>query len=698
MHQVFERLDLSILALRDVAEAVNQKNNQAALKSLLEYYKIRENYEGFLFYKNNSPENLKQVIQEISLDEKQHIFSVCEELSQNIFLFQEPWDMERTQTPFQFSDDIDWQINPNHDPEWTFMLNRMNYLNVLAQAYLLTSDHKYTVIYMRLLREWLQKNERPHGKEVTSWRSIDSAIRLRNWIKSLEVFLLDDAFSPDLLAEVIVSCDRHLSYLKDGWNINRLQTNWVILESNGAYLGALFFQELLSAKNTMEKCLPYVTKAALTQETSEGMHWEQSYQYHHEVLLKLAEIYLLSERNGKELPIELKQVINRMSVVAAHIRKPDGKQDNYGDSDREFVDELLILLEQITGIYLLDTNQESEITRFLLGHFGKVLPKIKSSPRYFSSYAIDEAGIYIIKDQEQQLHAQFKCGFLGHGHGHDDLLHLSVFDDGEDVLIDAGRYSYEQEFHQRLSFKSAAFHNTTMVDETPINQHKNCWDASKVAHQINAKYRFSDKMDFVEGGHLGYLDLPDPVFVNRKVLYIKPEVMMIVDEFLGRGNHVFSQHLHFKLDQLEKVNDSTLSYTNSRGKQYQIRTFTSDRDTEFSWTITNQYTSDDYNEKHLTPTASMSVNSVAPFSMCTFIGLNGQDLSIEPVDVYNEYECIRKRSTASAFRLDENRYVVVNHFEDADSRRAYIVDGYQVYGRIVLLDKQQEEANVTRIY
>lgn len=700
MHQVFDLLDLSRPSFTHVREEHWAGNEIKALEELLNYYQNRKDYQGFIFAKGNGINEIRKQMEKIPEIEKQHILKIANQVGDNTFLFDEPWDMERTKVAHHFEDEIDWQLVPDYDPEWTFMLNRMNYLNVLAQAYLLTGDHHYTEIYMYLVADWLEKNKETDQLRLTSWRSIDSAIRLRNWIKSLEVFLCDLNFSAKLLADMIVSCVDHMEYLQTGWTINRLQTNWVVLETNGAYLVSLFFKELIKAKHFERKSLAYATRAALTQETSEGMHWEQSYQYHHEVLLKLAEIYLLGLRNNKKRPTDLLQVIKRMSLTAAHIRKPDGTQENYGDSDREHVDELLVLLEQITGLKLLDNHLVAIPNRFVLTHFGYVeKPKEKEQNRQYNiSHALDEAGIYLLKDYSHQFHAQFKCGFLGHGHGHDDLLHVSVFDDGEDLLVDAGRYSYEEEHHNRLAFKSQSYHNTPMVDNQPINSHKNCWDAKKVAHQVNSKYRFHEKIDFVEGGHLGYLDLSKPIYTNRKVIYLKPDILVLVDEFLGSGKHTYTQNLHFKLNNLTKIDNFSLLYKNSKGKKYPIQTFVSDSQEINGWKIEQQAISDDYNEQHLAPKATLSVDSLAPFTMCTFVGLTGKDLSIEPVPVFNEYECLRKSSTVSAFKIGTSRYLVINHYEDADSRRAYIVDGHQAYGRVVLIETDNQREEITRVY
>ena len=479
----------------------------------------------------------------------------------------------------------------------------------------------------------------------------------------------------------------HLEYLTRGWNLNRLQTNWVVIEANGAYIGGLFFQELAGAPDVIAKCLPYVAQAALTQETAEGMHWEQSNQYHNEVLLKLAEIELLAKRNDRVLPAAIPAVVRRMAIAAARFRKPDGTQDNYGDSDREYLDDLLVLIEQITGVTLLDQHTVTVPNRLVLTHYGRVAPKPDPiKPMFDASYAFNEAGIYLFKDSQIQLHTRFKCGFLGHGHGHDDLLHVALFAHGEDILVDSGRYSYEDAHHHRLAFKSPQYHNTSMVDGIAINEHANCWDAKKVTHAVNAHAAFKPGLDFAEGGHLGYLDLPQALYTNRKVLYVKPDLFVIVDEFIGAGVHQYQQFYHFKRDELSLGStDNTLVYHDREARPYYVTTFDSNMDAHGSYALSSQDVSDDYNEKHSAPMATYTVSGAAPLSICTFITLGGVPISITPVAVQNEYGSDRHSSNASAFKLGADRYLVINHYEDADSRRGYLVDGHQVYGRVALV-------------
>ncbi|WP_278278185.1 heparinase II/III domain-containing protein [Blautia argi] len=71
------------------------------------------------------------------------------------------------------------------------------------------------------------------------------------------------------------------------------------------------------------------------------------------------------------------------------------------------------------------------------------------------------------KKDGEYLH--FRNGCQGGGHGHNDKLHIDVVCQGEDVLVDSGRYSYNFEQENRIWLKSAHAHNTILVDKKGLS-------------------------------------------------------------------------------------------------------------------------------------------------------------------------------------------------------------------------------------
>ena len=90
----------------------------------------------------------------LSETEKALIFQRAEELMQQTFIFDKPWDMERCLTPYRLAP-LDWNAQRNDDEEWCFMLNRMDYLDYLILASLLSHEIKYAEQAKHYILDWI---------------------------------------------------------------------------------------------------------------------------------------------------------------------------------------------------------------------------------------------------------------------------------------------------------------------------------------------------------------------------------------------------------------------------------------------------------------------------------------------------------------------------------------------------------------
>ena len=73
---------------------------------------------------------------------------------------------------------------------------------------------------------------------------------------------------------------------------------------------------------------------------------------------------------------------------------------------------------------------------------------------------------------------------LGGGHGHNDKLHIDVVSEGEDVLVDAGRYQYTYHKKNRIWLKSAYAHNTLLVDNKDFMEYTDAWGSEYAAPEL----------------------------------------------------------------------------------------------------------------------------------------------------------------------------------------------------------------------
>jgi len=77
---------------------------------------------------------------------------------------------------------------------------------------------------------------------------------------------------------------------------------------------------------------------------------------------------------------------------------------------------------------------------------------------------------------------------------------------------------------QRFEFKDPMAHNTMTVDGELFTVCKDSWECYKLSQPVKQQFVTGEYYDFVQGGHLGYMDLPNGVFHNRKIVYIKPDI------------------------------------------------------------------------------------------------------------------------------------------------------------------------------
>ena len=135
-------------------------------------------------------------------------------------------------------------------------------------------------------------------------------------------------------------------------------------------------------------------------------------------------------------------------------------------------------------------------------------------------------------------------GTMGAGHGHSDKLHIDLVVNGEDVLMDGGRYTYVSG-PKRFSYKDPSGHNTITVDDLPFTVCKDSWECSKLSQPVKENFRCMELAEFAQAGQLGYMDLPGGVYVNRKVVYIKPDLYVLADEMYTGDRHTYQQYFHF---------------------------------------------------------------------------------------------------------------------------------------------------------
>lgn len=475
----------------------------------------------------------------------EHVIRAADDACENTFLFDFSWDMERTWEPVHFAGEIDWNLIPSGDREFLWQFNRHSFLPCLAQAYWLTGNEKYSQHYMRLMSDWIRRAGPGENIDQGPWRTLETGIRAENWLCSVPLMVETAAFD-DEFADTVEQCLRkHQKRLTDSFQPHKYISNWGILEACGLLLLSLVLPD---SEREIRTAVKRLEDAARVQVLGDGVQWEQSPMYHNEVYHCLLTAYWYGRRAGLSMPDVVADTVRRMAFADYKWKKPDHTQFAQGDSDATD------LRDQITaGAYvlkdgMLKTGGYDRLDYASIWRFGieadSIYRAIPAQEPDFVSAGLPVSGNYYLRsgwsEKDSLLH--FRCGETGGGHGHADKLHVDLVILGEDVLVDAGRYTYV-DGADRYRLKEAAAHNTVVVDGRGFSICETSWNYKNLCTCVKQPFYEGSLGAFAEGAHLGYWE--DDVIVNRKVIWLRPAIYLIVDEFLSHGEHTYEQYFHF---------------------------------------------------------------------------------------------------------------------------------------------------------
>ena len=507
-----------------------------------------------------------------------HIIRVADEVCRNYFLFDLENDLERTWEPVIFDEqtDIDWEYRPGNDPEFSFQFNRHRFFICLGQAYQMTGNEIYARHFIRLLTSWISQEKRTPETEKTAWRSLEAGIRGEFWVKAVRYFK-DSPLLTDQIMDAFYRClVEHAEYLIEVHSPYRYMSNWGVLENHGLFeIGIAMPDEKLRSRYT-RIALEHLEVEARMQILGDGVQWEQSPMYHNEVLHCYEDVLILASRNDITVPDTILRAVHKMAYADLAWEKPDHRQFLMGDSDDMDISGYISVAAYLFkdpilkhgGAPLLDFESVWDLGI----ESAQVYEQMDPQEPDFESTALSDSGNYYLRedwsDRSNLLH--FHCGTMGAGHGHSDKLHVDLVIGGEEVLTDSGRYTYVAE-EGRFEFKDPPSHNTITADGTYFTVCKDSWECSKLCQPVKGQYKFTDLYEFVQGGHLGYMDMENGVFINRKIIHIKPDLYIIMDEMYTGGSHDYEQYWNFS----ERGN-VTLDRSDS-GQKPNTAVFTGDR-------------------------------------------------------------------------------------------------------------------------
>jgi hypothetical protein len=420
------------------------------------------------------------------------------------------------------------------DREWRIEWTKFYFGLDLAHAYADTGEQRFLDAWQRLVGSYLRQVPAGEGIEDTS---DVAARRVQNWIYAWAAFAAAPGF-PGLRGgldrELLQGVREHAEYIRDNLTAER---NHRTLELYALLIVALALPELDADGALLALATEQLHENLLADVRPDGVHREQSTHYHCIALRSFLGAGENARRFGLTLPDGYDEHLARACDFAMHCHRPDGAIPALSDSDTGSYADLLVLAADLL---------EREDFRYAATGGREGTPPARCCPSFpHGGYHVQRSGWgtrgRAFADERFLI---FDCGPLGDGgHGHYDLLSVEIAAGGRPLVLDPGRYTYdEQEPNLRHWFKGTAAHNTVVVDgldQTPYRKGKP--RKGTIARGRLVARHGAPCLDLVDGEATS--TCYDAVH-RRRVAFVADEYWAIEDRLTADGPHRYDLRFH----------------------------------------------------------------------------------------------------------------------------------------------------------
>ncbi len=438
---------------------------------------------------------------------------------------------------------IDWHSNPTGDQERLWWLNRQPWWPVLATAYAQTGDERYATAFVSQLLDWLKVNPPPGYKneKSPSWRLMEVGLRLRvSWLPSLAVFYKSPAFTAAAKLKMLRSIYDHARFLY----LFQTNRNHLLRESNGLAFVSTYLPEFNEAPLWQQTALERFDRELANQFNQDGSHIEVSTGYQWLVIDEFQHVYDLLQAHNLSLPqSDLGSWLEKMYHVLAYLIRPDGAFPQVNDGYIYYTAERLTMAGEMF--------ERDDFVYIGSGGGRGTVPAQTST-------AFPDAGLYVMRSDwiRQDHYLLFDAGPYGGPHGHEDKLSFELCAYGQPFIVDPGSYTYFKADPFRNYFVGSEGHNTVLVDgRSQVRRWRQENWQPRPAPGNYAAWISRPDFDYVAATYTdGYGDFElerpaDPAMITdvahtRRILFVKPDYWLIVDELHASKPHTYQLLFH----------------------------------------------------------------------------------------------------------------------------------------------------------
>lgn len=480
-----------------------------------------------------------------------------------------------------FGDPIDWHVDPVHgrraprhhwsridpldpntvgDSKVVWELNRHQWILHLGQAFAFTRDERYARAAMAAIDDWIDAN--PTGAGINWASSLEVALRLIAWTWTLALLRESSMLTTNPLARVLASIHAHAAHVDKYLSVYFSPNTHLTGEALGLFYAGVCYREFGDAARWRATGAAILVQQAETQLSDDGVYFEQSTCYQRYTCDFYVHFLILAARHGVAVPDRVRARLAAAADALLLLRRPDGTVPAIGDGDGGQLLPLVIRAPgDCAGMFatvaaLCDRRQLAHAAGalapevvWLLGADGAAaFDRAIATPARTQRSGILPIGGYAVMrgDGEEAHHAIVDAGPIGRfGHGHADLLSMQCSVFGHECLVDPGTGVYTASPEWRDYFRGTSAHNTVRIDGRNQAEPAGPFGWRRRPAATVREWRSTTEYDLVDAQHDAYSQPGAPIVHRRRVVFVKPECWVVIDDLSGSGTHAAEWSFQF---------------------------------------------------------------------------------------------------------------------------------------------------------
>ncbi|UCD29060.1 MAG: alginate lyase family protein [Planctomycetota bacterium] len=429
-------------------------------------------------------------------------------------------------------DRFDWYYYPcelSAEPPSYWLAGRQFW--TVANYYQDTKDKKYIDYAKNMIRQWLADMPCPGihymparngGYLIEGWPTIRTANRTYGLVYALETFAPHRRiFDDDTWIQLLYAIWEHAQFLE--YYTPSLGGNWLTWTNERLLITAKWFPEFRHQQSWLETSRRSFERMVMQDVSRDGKECEDTTYYCLRAIGEVINTYEIFEQYGVDLSPKVKSRVRNALDFPAWVHQPDFRNPAIGDMGMNGSPEDSIPLVRK---YASKWGRQDLMYINSLGRVG-----IKPGK---ASRAFLDDGWFVMRsywdDGLDARHLIFRAPPKHcRGHGHLDVLAIVLYAYGRSLLIDPGMTLYG--IKGSGDYGKTNMHNTVTIDDR-TQKH----GPGKVNRWEN-----TPSHDFADAEHSLYKD----VIHRRRVIFVKPDYYVIIDDLTGEGERKLDWNYHF---------------------------------------------------------------------------------------------------------------------------------------------------------